>query len=179
MAVNQQLDDINIFDHMSPLPTFKDVDWDMTGQEAYDFMAQQEQSDANSLWGKVGDLLGLSDHASQADYYRTLANRSYESNAVAQARLWDEYMQSTQYQRSVQDMLRAGLNPWLATSNLNSSGASSATTGGRTGYSDSSSKSASSAGVLIVLGLVKLFTSLFAGKGASKAMNVMKLNNYR
>lgn len=43
-----------------------------------------------------------------------LARLAYEQSANNSARAWDEYMQSTYYQRMVKDLEKAGLNPWLA-----------------------------------------------------------------
>lgn len=59
-------------------------------------------------------------------YLTNLANQN-EYKATQSANLWSKYMADTEYQRSTQDLLKAGLNPWLA-ANSSISGASTSST---------------------------------------------------
>ena len=78
-----------------------------------DGSADYYQSRADSVIGKIEDWFGGGNSA-RAAAYRTAADREYEQQATNSARAWDEYMQSTYYQRMVEDLKKAGLNPWLA-----------------------------------------------------------------
>lgn len=43
-------------------------------------------------------------------------NNYYEDKAVQSARAWDEYMSSSQYQRTFSDLEKAGVNPYMLVS---------------------------------------------------------------
>lgn len=74
---------------------------------------------------------------SQYDVYLTNNQRAYEQQNIANARKWEEYLDSTKYQRMSNDLEAAGLNPWLA---LQNGVGSSSVQPGSTSYSTSSKK---------------------------------------
>lgn len=55
----------------------------------------------------------------QADYdaYLQNLNRQFEVDKVNNARQWEEYMDSTKYQRMAEDLRKAGINPALVFAN--------------------------------------------------------------
>lgn len=119
---------------------------------------------ANAYYGDSGvpgwwmKLMGQ-DMSKVREYDKTLQNQAYERASINSARAWDEYMDSTQVQRRVKDIEAAGLNPWLAIQNgVNSSGSSSADTGGSAQHQTSSSQSSSVLGMLF-MALAKIFTT--------------------
>lgn len=72
------------------------------------------------------------------------AEIDYERQSIDSARAWSEYMDSTQYQRRVEDLKKAGLNPWLAVQNgISGTGTPSVDTGG-SAKSQTDSKQSSS-----------------------------------
>jgi len=50
--------------------------------------------------------------------------RSFNSAEAQKSRDWQEYMSNTSYQRAVEDIRKAGLNPWLALNGGSMQGAS-------------------------------------------------------
>lgn len=76
----------------------------------------QPSNSLDYLWD-----LAQKDPAYMELYLQLLAERENTSNAQA----WYEKMSGSQYQRSVEDLKKAGLNPWLALQGLNGAGSGS------------------------------------------------------
>lgn len=79
---------------------------------------------------KIGKFFGGRDQSkfeSEYEAYLNNVNAENEWKATQSARAWDEYMESTKYQRAINDLEAAGLNPWLAIqSGVQGSGSTSA-----------------------------------------------------
>lgn len=92
----------------------------------------KEYSAIDSLWGKVGSSLGFVDRAGYEEYLKQ-RDRDYERANINSARAWEEYLDSTKYQRMKADLEKAGVNPyWLMSQGSSASASSSTATGGRT-----------------------------------------------
>lgn len=75
--------------------------------------------------------------ANMYDRYLTENQRAYEQQNISNARKWEEYLDSTKYQRMTKDLEAAGLNPWLA---LQNGVGSSSVQPGSTSYNTSAKK---------------------------------------
>lgn len=96
----------------------------------------------NSFLGKIADFFTGIPSAQRERYNVWLANnqREYEQQQINDARAYQEYMDSSKYQRMSKDLKAAGLNPWLAVQN----GVGNATVSpGSSSYSTSAYKSSS------------------------------------
>lgn len=63
--------------------------------------------------------------------------REWQVRSDASARAWEEYFDSTKYQRMMKDLKAAGLNPWLALNSLNGSSAVGQSSGTTPSYKSS------------------------------------------
>lgn len=110
----------------NPSSTFEDPFDSLYDAASFDAEFNQNWRGINSGPGKIAQWFGAWD---QDEYNRFLTNqdRAYERAATSSARAWDEYMDSTKYQRMVKDLEAAGLNPYLALQGGLSAGSSSST----------------------------------------------------
>lgn len=111
-------------------------------------------------------------------YFQSKANE-FNAQEAQKQRDYDERMSSTQYQRAVEDMKKAGINPVLAVSHgAGFSGGSSATSGG---YRTSSGNNAGAGADTSAGNVVGVLLNVAAGLltkgmsiGASKAVGLAK-----
>lgn len=105
--------------------------------------------------GLLGKLFGYDPEQKKAEANRQ-AEIAYERQSIDSARAWSEYMDSTQYQRRVADLKKAGLNPWLAVQNgISGTGTPSVDTGGSAKTQTHSDQSVSGL-MSIIMGIIKL-----------------------
>lgn len=92
-----------------------------------------------------------------------LINYYLSENSAQTARKWDEYMDSTKYQRLVKDLSDAGINPYWV---LNNASAGAVSSGGNSYSGSQSTSSANNAlnntlkGASILIGLIALLARL-------------------
>lgn len=86
-------------------------DYDPTAMNQY---ASTPMSTGQNLFSKIVAGLGGPDQEAVYQRYQTMDDRAYERASINSARAWDEYMDSTKYQRMKDDLEKAGMNPWLA-----------------------------------------------------------------
>lgn len=120
----------------------------------------KEYSDIDSIWGKIGTGLGFVDRAGYEEWQKQ-RDRDYERASINSARAWEEYLDSTKFQRVRADLEKAGLNPWLALQSgvsASASGSSSSTGGSHSakGSSDNLAKDLA----LSLMAIAKLFAAL-------------------
>lgn len=72
----------------------------------------------SSIWEQIATKLGLEpDHKAEYERALDLDDKAYERASVMSARAFEEYMESTRYQRAFKDIEAAGGNPWLLLQN--------------------------------------------------------------
>lgn len=101
------------------------VDYTPTQVEDWNSFYNRRGAEDHKGWSNVSPNHWLTDFdnfftgnkakykAEYEKYLTDIANQN-EYKATQSARAWEEYMASTQYQRAVKDLEKAGLNPWLA-----------------------------------------------------------------
>ncbi|UPW41619.1 DNA pilot protein [Peromfec virus RodF8_38] len=122
--------------------------------------------DAGTYRGFGADWFNAQNIAAE-DFNREALLNEYNNNFNAleaqKSRDWQEYMSNTSYQRAVQDMQKAGINPILAYSNGGASTPSGSTASASGGHSPNNGASAPGALRGLITGLVKIVAGAVSG----------------
>lgn len=118
----------------------------------------------NAIGARISDWLGITNYQSEYNQWMLKNEQDYERAAINSARAWEDYLDSTKYQRMKADLEKAGMNPWLALQNgasASASGATSSTGGSHT--SKSLSKGTGGRDALIGLASIAKIIALLLG----------------
>lgn len=106
----------------------------------YSFDPGEQGQYMRSAGYKIGAKLhGYESYEDWFNRNQSYLDRLYEQDSLAQQRMYEMYADSTRYQRLVEDLKKAGLNPWLAL-NGGSSSAGSVSVGSNSSNSARGSK---------------------------------------
>lgn len=143
----------------------------MEHPEARDQFKTEFDKQWNDTWSKIGSDVGnwfagfpeglgnfwygISGAKAQNDYNTAMYERQTADNArlAAEQRAWEERMSNSTYQRTVEDMKRAGINPAML-SGITSGSAVSTGSGSAATAGSASSSSGTSNGIIGSLALI-------------------------